>query len=474
MNAPVGSRAEMKVALVYPRLRHQTKSFLPPLGVALVATLARDAGYDVRMFDSSFDPDLSNLKRDLAAFAPAVVASSVSSDLYPAACEVSDLADSMGAVSVMGGPHATLAGEELLQETPSLGVVVAGEAEDSFVELLDRIERGAGLEGVRGLIYRQGDETIENPAEPWHEDLDVFPFPDRDLLPTYPRYSHSGFTELILSRSCPFSCTYCQPTLAKVSGHHRKRGPKNVVDEIEMLWRKYGNRSFLIDDDIFVLDKAWLRGIVEQLEARGLAGKFRFVALGRPDTFDEEAALLLKRMGLYYLLFGMESGSQKMLDTLGKQTTVEQIRRAFRLAKKHGFRTHAFVILGAPGETPRTLRLTEDLIKELAPHSVFISLFAPTLGTSLCEDLEKQGRLKLVSSEHVSYYSWLDGALTYESDTVTYEEVAATRDRILASRRPRFLASNALDAVGTLLRERSISRVLMRASFYKTQKKFHG
>ena len=464
----------MKVAVVYPRVRHQTKSFLPPLGPTLVATLARDAGFQVRMFDASFHEDLTPLKRDLKAFTPRVVACSVTSDLYPAAREVSRLARSLGAVSVMGGPHASLQRGRLLEETPSLDVVVAGEAEQSFVELLRRLEGGGSLEGVSGILWRQGDAVQESPHAPWHQDLDAFPFPDRDLLPTYARYSDSGFTELILSRSCPYACKYCQPTLTRVAGPYRKRGPINVVDEIELLYRRYKNDSFLIDDDLFVFDKAWLRAIVMELERRDLAGKLRFVALGRPDTFDEEAAALLSRMGLYYVLFGVESGSQRMLDSLGKRITLKQIHRAFRLAKKYSFRTHAFVILGAPGETAGTLRQTEELIRQLRPSSVFISLFAPTLGTHLYEELLEQGLLNLRSSEHSSYYSWTDHELTFRSDTVTYEQVEATRDRILGSRRVRFLAANALDALGTLLRERSPRRMLIRAMFYGRQKKFHG
>ena len=464
----------MKVAVVYPRVKHQTKSFLPPLGVTLVATVARDAGFTVRLFDGSFDDDLSRLCEDLRAWEPQLVASSVTSDLYPGAQQISQLAHAAGAVSVMGGPHATLQGAQLLAETSTLDVVVAGEAEDSFVELLTHLAQGRSLEHVRGLIYRHGDQLVQTPAEPWHRDLDALPHPDRDLLPTYPRYSDSGFSELILSRSCPFDCGYCQPTLSRVAGPYRKRGPSHIVDEIEQLVQRYGNESFLIDDDLFVFDKRWLRGIVQELESRGHAGRLRFVALGRPDSLDEEAARLLRRMGVYYLLFGVESGSQRMLEALGKRVTLTQIRRAFRLAKRHGFRTHAFVILGAPGETPRSLARTEALIAELAPHSVFISLFAPTLGTHLYEQLNQQGLLRLRSSEHASYYSWMDGDLTYRSETVSYAQVQATRDRILRSRRLRFLASNALDAVGTLLRERSLRRPLMRAAFYRRQKKFHG
>ncbi len=464
----------MKVALVYPRLGHQTKSFLPPLGVIQVATIAREAGFQVKMFDASFNVDLSSLKRDLATFAPRVVASSVTSDLYSAAQEISIQARDMGALSVMGGPHATLERGRLLAETPSLDAVVAGEAEQSFVELLERVKQGEPLAGVCGLIYRDGDEIIESPPAPWHQDLDAFPFPDRDMLPTHPRYVMSGFTELILSRSCPFSCHYCQPTLSLVSGPYRKRGPANIVDEIELLYRRYGNNTFLIDDDLFVMDKVWLRGIVEELEERGLAGMFRFAALARPDTLDAEAAELLKRLGLYYLFLGVESGSQRMLDALGKQVTLAQIRRAFRLAKDHRFRTHAFIILGAPGETPESLRKTEAFIRELRPTSVFISLFAPTMGTYLHKQLKEDRLLDLRSEEHASYYAWLDNALTYRSDSVTYDQVVAARDRILRSRRLRFLASHAVDALETLLRERSLSRLLVRARFYGRQKKFHG
>jgi anaerobic magnesium-protoporphyrin IX monomethyl ester cyclase len=460
--------------MVYPRLRHQRTSFLPPLGVTLLATMARDAGHSVRMFDASFDEDLERIERELVSFAPQVVASSVSSDLLPAAQRISRFARSLGALSVMGGPHVTLLGAAAFEETPSLSVAVAGEAEHSFLALLERHGEGRSLEGVPGLLYRSGDRIVENAPAPWHEDLDLFPFPDRDLLPTYARYSDAGFTELILSRSCPFTCRYCQPTLRKVAGPYRKRGPVHVVDEIELLWKRYGNDSFLIDDDLFIFDKGWLAGIVQELEGRGLAGRLRFVALGRPDTFDEEMAGLLKRMGVYYILFGMESGSQAILDALDKRLTLAQIREAFRIAKAHGFKTHGFVILGSPAETPQTLRETEAFIEELAPASVFISLFTPTLGTYAYQELEAAGRTNLRKAEQMRYFSWADDELTFRGASVSYAQVVATRDRILRRRRVRFLANNALESLQGLLRERSLRRALSRAGTYRTQMKYHG
>ncbi len=464
----------LRVALIYPRVHAQVRSFLTPLGLLSLATLARNAGHRVRVFDPSFDRDLGPVRRQLEAFGPDVVGLSVTTDLYPNARELCRFAKGLGATTVMGGPHATVCAAEAWEDCPHLDVIVSGEGERSFPELLDRLARGADLAGLRGASYRSEGGIIENEPSGWIEDLDTLPLPDRSLLPTYERYSASGYTGLVLTRGCPFSCNFCQPALEAVAGRFRLRSARSVVDEIEQLHARYGNRRFHIDDDLFVLQREWIREIADLLEERGLLGRLRFIVLSRVDTFDAELARLLRRLGVYYVMFGVESGSQAVLDSLTKRITPSRIEAAFALARAHGFRTHAFVILGSPEETRESLRRTEELVRRLDPTSLFLSQYVPLPGTRLRKALEEQGRLDITSHEQMSYFAWAGATLPVKNPNLDKAEVVAARDRILASRRGRFVLDNVGELLSVVIETRSIRPVLLHGRFYLKKRHFNG
>ena len=466
--------AALKVALIFPRLRHQMRSFLPPLGLISLATVARQGGHDVRIFDPSFDRDLTRIKADLRRFSPQVAGFSISTDLYPVASELCAFAKGIGAVTVMGGPHATICADELWSDCPALDVIVAGEGEESFPEFLRAVGEEREPEGVPGVSYRSGDKVVKNPAGGWIADIDKLPPPNRDLLPTYGRYRASGYTGLILTRGCPYKCSFCQPALDKVAGRFRKKSAAVVAEEIERLYREDGNRRFHVDDDLFVLHRRRIGEIADELEARGLLGKVEFIVLSRVDIFDEELALLLSRLGVTYVMFGVESGCQQLLDGFKKKTTTEKIERAFAMAHAHGFKTHAFLILGSPDETPDSLRLTEELVRRLNPTSLFISQYAPLPGTGLRKNMEEQGRLNISSLEQMSYFAWAGEELPIRIPGLNKAQVVAARDRILARRRLRFVLPNLAELAQVMLEKRSIMPALLHGSFFLRKRHFNG
>ena len=469
-----GSPAGLRVALIYPRLYHQTRSFLPPLGLISLATVARAQGHDARLFDPSFDADLLRVKRQLTRFAPDVVGLSLSTDLYPVAKELCAFARELGARTVMGGPHATICADEIWADCAQLDFIVAGEGEESFPALLDCLARGEQPEGVLGVSFRSSGRVVRNPPAGWIREIDALPSPDRDLLPTYRTYHASGYTGLILTRGCPYKCAFCQPALNDVAGRFRKKSAATVADEIERLYRQDGNRRFHVDDDLFVLHRPWIREITAQLEHKGLLGKLRFIVLSRVDIFDEELAQLLLRLGVYYVMFGVESGSQRLLDSFQKKTTTDRIERAFALARDHGFKTHAFIILGSPDETPSSLARTEELVDRLDPTSLFISQYAPLPGTALRARLEEEGRLNITSFEQMSYFSWPGRDLPIRIPGLTHAEVVATRDRILARRRARFVLPNVAELARVVLEKRSLRPLSLHARFFLKKRHFNG
>lgn len=464
----------MRVALVYPRLFHQTRSFLVPLGLISLATVARDKGYKVRLFDPSFDPDLSRIKRELADYQPQVVGLSLSTDLYPVARELCAFAKDLGATTIMGGPHPTICAEEIWEDCSHLDIIVSGEGESTFLELLGKLEQDQEPEGVPGVAFRSKEEVITNEPSDWIRDVDSLPLPDRSLWPTYARYSASGYTGLVLTRGCPYKCSFCQPSLNKVAGRFRAKSAKTVANEVELLYRTYGNSRFHVDDDLFVLHRRWIAEIADELERRRLLGKVKFILLSRVDIFDEELALLLKRLGAYYVMFGVESGSQELLDSFEKKTTSAKIERAFALAHAHGFLTHAFLILGSPDETQQSLQQTEALVERLNPHSLFISQYAPLPGTKLRQNLEAEGRLNITSYEQMSYFSWYGDDLPIKISGVTYKDVIATRDRIISGRRGRFILPNIKELALVTAEKMSLWPLWLHARFFLKKRHFNG
>jgi len=380
----------------------------------------------------------------------------------------------MGARTVLGGPHATICADEIWRDCPDVDFIVSGEGEESFPALLDHLDRGEEPAGLAGVSYRRCGRVVLGPAATWVRDIDALPPPDRDLLPTYARYRASGYTGLILTRGCPYECAFCQPALGRAAGRFRKKSAAAVADEIERLHRLDGNRRFHIDDDLFVLHRPWIREITDRLEQKGLWGKLRFIVLSRVDLFDEQLARLLSRLGVYYVMFGVESGSRRMLDSFNKKTTPDRIERAFALAKDHGFKTHAFVILGAPDETPQSLSETERLVQRLDPSSLFISQFAPLPGTALRARLERQGRLNVTSYEQMSYFSWRGPELPIRIPGLTRAEVVAARDRIIARRRARFVLPNVAELARVTLEKRSLRPAELHARFFLKKRHFNG
>lgn len=463
----------MKIALVYPRLFPQMHGLWAPLGITLLGTILRDAGHEVKLLDGSFDRDLTRIKREIALFAPDIVAVSCSTDLLPNGEEVLAGAKRNGCITIAGGPHPTIAPRETLKN-PDIDVIVIGEGEVTLVELVRTMETNGDLSGVPGIGFRRNGVPVITPAREFVSDLDSLPIADRELLDTFPRYLDGLALNVSAIRGCPFRCTFCQPTLFNLFGKKiRSRTPENVVSELELLYRRYKIRDFFFVDDLFTVNKGWLEEFRESLSAAGLIGKVRFSINSRVDLINEEIIRTLKAIGTYYLLLGLESGSQEMLDVCKKGTTVQQGIDAVQLAGTYGIRTHAYILLGLPGETAETLKATEVLLERLRPDTVHISVATPFIGTELFDDCTAAGNLQHGSYSGHDYY--LDeSAGNRPIAGLDYREIYETRRRILKARRWRVMFSSALETLKDTVRERSVKKIIFRARMYREMRHYFG
>jgi anaerobic magnesium-protoporphyrin IX monomethyl ester cyclase len=468
---------KMKIALVYPRLRDEVHGMWPPLGIITLGTILRDQGQNVRCFDLSFDRNFNRIEFELKRFQPDLVGVSTLTNFFENSRRVISIARTLGARTVMGGPHPSIAAEKSLEMIPELEFAVKGEGEKVLPELVSALEQGDEFSEIPGLAFRQNEEIRVNPWAGEALDLDTVPIPDRDLLDVHHLYLTSRAVNLHVSRGCPFRCRFCQPTLQRIFGKKmRFRSPELVVEELKQLHDKYRVSDFFFNDDIFTTNRKWLREISTLIQKAGFNRNFRCVVNSRVDIFDEETAEALKGMGCYYILFGIESGSQEILDSLEKGITVEQTRTAFALCKRYGFRTHAYVLLGAPGETRESLRLTEELIEEIRPDTVHISICTPLLGTYLMEDCQKKGLINVTDLGDLDYYlkRTQAGKLPLALPDLTYEDVLASRARILERRRRRFFIYNLSELTRDLIREPSLRKIFFRYSFYRKMRHYFG
>lgn len=336
-------------------------------------------------------------------------------------------------VGVIGGVHATFMPEETLRRCPSLDIVVRGEGEETLLELARRLgdhsweglggrERGSGrqrlfseaVSKVAGIAYRDpvGPEARLTPPRPPIKDLDALPLPARHLVP-FEKYTVKGeetpIGSMVTSRGCPFACAYCSSSRILGAGF-RCRSASGVADEVALLHERYGLREVEIVDDIFTLNRKRAMDFAAELRRRRL--DVRWVASSRVDTIDRELMEGMRRGGLSKIYFGVESGSQRVLDLMNKRVTLAKVRAAFRAAKECMVRTIGSFMFGYPGETLEEMGETMKLATELDPAYAQFTILTPYPGTPVYDRLKRAG---LLLTEDWDQYTILRPVIRYEA-----------------------------------------------------------
>jgi len=376
----------MKVLLINPKnTAWSSGTSTLPLGLAYIASTLMADNHEVDCVDMQLEPaaDVQKMIR-----AHDIVGITACTPSIKEAWELARLARAENKTVVLGGPHVTaLPGESL--ENGRSDLVVRGEGEITMKELCAGTEPGA----IAGLSYRSGGEVFHNPPRPAVRTLDGLAFPAREKF-KYKNY-RSGFHKktlvgsILTSRGCPFDCNFCNNL---VFGRiYRTRSPENVVEEWALMAAQ-GFEEISVTDDNFTADPGRVLDICGALTAKGL--NLPWTASGglRVDMVSEEMLSAMKRSGCYRVSLGAESGSQRILDTIGKGIRVQQIRDAVKLSKKAGLETIVFFMVGNPGETSEDVRMTIDLARELSPDFVQVTVAVPYPGTRLYETIKKNGR----------------------------------------------------------------------------------
>lgn len=295
---------------------------------------------------------------------------------------------------VIGGPHATPLASEMLEHHADIDTVVVGEGDDTFVELLDRLERGAPLEGLAGAYHRQAARIVRGPERPSVPDLDALASP------------HDYFSTHIVmtSRGCPWQCTFCGAETTWGRGFRGQSVPY-VLDSLENALARLPVKMLQIKDDTFTTNRKRVLEICRGIRERGL--QFLWSCDTRVDVLSDDLLREMRLAGCQRLSLGVESGSAEILRNIHKKITVDKIIDSTSLAKKYGIQVRYYMMLGNRGETRQTFEETLAFLERAKPHQYLFCCLSIYPGTLDFQQAEKEG--------------WLDREVYFTGDFQEYK-----------------------------------------------------
>jgi radical SAM superfamily enzyme YgiQ (UPF0313 family) len=373
--------------------------FQTPYGLLALGAQALRAGHQVKVINLSAFPwaQVERVLRELDA------------DLYGMSCwtanrrgvalvarEIKRLRPR--AHVVVGGPHATPLAREMLAHHPDIDTIAVGESEDTFLELVDRLQKGQPTTGLAGTAYRDAGTVVLAPERPAIEDLDALASP-HDWYDTH---------IVMTSRGCAWRCTFCGAEASWGRGY-RAQSVTYVVDALERAVARAPVKMLQIKDDTFTTNRKRVLSLCREIRARGL--QFAWSCDTRVDVLGDELLKEMRLAGCERLSLGVESGSQAILDAIDKKITPDEIIASTELAKKYGIKVRYYMMVGNRGETRATFDETLAFLERAKPHQYIFAALSVYPGTRDYDLACEAG--------------WLDPEFYFESD---FQELKTTFD----------------------------------------------
>tara|TARA_B100002003_G_scaffold108438_1_gene100552 strand:- start:22 stop:1434 length:1413 start_codon:yes stop_codon:yes gene_type:complete len=371
---------------------------LPPQGICQIAAILRQKGHQVKLIDALVEVLSANeVAERITHNSPDFVGFSSTTMQIDSAHKIAEeVKKKLPQVkTLIGGPHVSALPEETMKRLSFFDYGFIGESEHTIIEFVDAFSNGKQFENVTGLVYKENETIKVNPKRKFIENLDKLPLPAWDLLPnlaenyqqSVARVDHVPAASVTTSRGCPCKCIFCARNVYGIS--YRGHSDQYVIKMIEFLIDHYGMKSISFEDENFTANKKRLRAICERVTEKKY--DLTWSCAGRIDMVNEESLRIMKKAGCTSISYGIESGSQRILDILGKKLRVEKIREGIKNTSKAGIRARGYFIIGNPAETFESIKETEKIIMGLPFSEVQISFMTPFPGTDLYDTATEYG-----------------------------------------------------------------------------------
>ncbi len=396
----------------------------PIIGTLILTKYLREKckNLDIILIDNTFDDVFSKIKE----FKPDIVGFSTFTQSYPDAINFAKKVkrENKNVKIVIGGPHITTLPESL-DKVFDFGVI--GEGERTFVELIEAIRAKKSISKIKGLVYFKNNKRIVNKKREDLSNIDeLFPIDysllnkkyfDVKFIPEVYKFGVS--MGMMTSIGCPFNCRFC--SIRACWTRLRFRNLDSVIKEINLLYSKYNVRHIDFFDDLFTASKERLREFHEKLKRAKLLGKLTFSCQARANTIDEEMCRILKSLNVKTLVFGFESGSDKVLRYIKKDDSLsaETNKQAIRICVKYGLNVYGCLMMGMPGEKLEDLDKTIEFIdfaKKAGVARLWVQVLIPLPATEMWEIAKQRGKIDSKVYEKISDVYHKEDPLLLDSD----------------------------------------------------------
>jgi radical SAM superfamily enzyme YgiQ (UPF0313 family) len=370
-----------------------TVALRPPMDLLYMAASLERQGVKCTLIDyPGEDRGWEHLDEDLHRLRPDLIVLSITTPTLMRDLRAAQMAKVVrpDTVVVVKGAHFYRDQPSQLKNYPMVDVIMRGEYEETIAELATQPD----WEKVTGIIFRRDARIVSTGKRPFQEDLDRLAYPARHLANNslYIRPDTGELqTTIVTNRGCPEKCVFC--LAPRVAGREsRVRSVQNIIGELEQCVNQHGIRNFLFRSDTFTLDPQWVIELCQSIERSGL--KIKWSSNSRVDTLNGEMLRAMRDAGCWLISFGVESGSQEILDLMRKNITKEQVRAAVNLCKVEGVLTSIYFLIGTPWESEATFRETIDFAKLLEPDFVEFFYAYPFEGTEMYVVAANEGLLE--------------------------------------------------------------------------------
>ncbi len=306
--------------------------------------------------------------------------------------------------TIIGGAHITALPKQTLEEFPTFDIGVFGEGEETLLELCQALYHNKSLLGIKGVVYRDGENIVKNPERPRILDQESIPLPAWDLMPPSEMY----YTQTV--RGCPFNCVFCLNHNGKVA---RKRSVDSVIEEMEYLIAR-GAKRISFGDELFSVDMKRTSNLMDKIIEHKIGERVKWDIQTHVAYVNDELLAKMKKANIYRCEMGVETGDEQALKRMGKAINREMILKAFELARKHKITTGSFLLIGQPYETHKTIWETIKIGIKVNPTEPIIGTMVPYPGTEVAKMAATgEGGYKIISTDWDNYAKQINGALEF-------------------------------------------------------------